>query len=267
MSAQRVIVIGGSAAGPKAAAKIRRLDQSAEITIVQKDPDLSMASCGYPYYVGGVFDDRNELLATPTGVVRDPAFFFKAKNITALTGTEVTHIDREAKTVSMRDLAAGTESTLPYDKLVIATGARPVMPPVPGVELDGISTLQSMKDADFLRKVRDDGEIKRAVMVGGGLIGIETCEALQLAGIKVTVVEMLPQILKFLDLQLAKLLENHVRSMSADVITDNGVAAFLGKDGKLTAVKLAQWHGAAVRAGGGGHRGAPERGAGSGCRP
>ncbi|MCK5804981.1 MAG: FAD-dependent oxidoreductase [Lentisphaeria bacterium] len=239
MSVQHIVVIGGSAAGPKTASKIRRLDQDVEITIIQSGPDLSMASCGYPYYVGGVFDDRNQLLATPTGAVRNPAFFFKAKGIEAMTGTEVTNIDRAAKVVSMRDVATGTESVMKYDKLVVSTGATAVMPPVPGIDLEGITTLQSMHDADFLRKVRDEGKIKHAVIVGGGLIGIETCEALQLAGIKVTVVEMLPQILKFLDFQLAKLLENHVRSMNADVITDNGVAAFLGEDNKLTAIKLA----------------------------
>ena len=85
---KRIVVIGGSAAGPKAAAKARRMDQHAEVTIIQKSPDLSMASCGYPYYVGGFFDDRNQLLCTPTGVVRDPTFFLNAKGIQALTETE-----------------------------------------------------------------------------------------------------------------------------------------------------------------------------------
>lgn len=239
MSMKRIVVIGGSAAGPKAAAKARRLDQHAEITIIQKDPDLSMASCGYPYYVGGFFDDRNELLSTPTGVVRDPKFFFNAKGIKAMTRTEVTEIDRRAKRLSYRDLASDAVSELEYDKLVIATGATPAMPPVPGTDLEGITTLQSMRDADFLRRVRDEGSIKQAVIIGGGLIGIETCEALHLAGIRITVVEMLPQILKFLDLQLAKLLENHVKGHAADVITGNGVAEFLGTDGCIKAVKLA----------------------------
>ena len=238
MAPKRIIVIGGSAAGPKAAAKARRMDQNAEITIIQKEPDLSMASCGYPYFVGGFFDDRNQLLCTPTGVVRDPNFFFNAKAITAKTNTEVTAVDRQAKTVTCRDLRSDEESTMEYDKMVIATGATPLMPPIPGIDLEGITTLQSMRDADFLRRVRDEGTIKKAAIIGGGLIGIETCEALQLAGIKITVIEMLPQILKFLDWQLAKLLENHVKSQAADVITDNGVAEFLGTDGRISAVKL-----------------------------
>jgi len=235
---RRILVIGGSAAGPKAAARARRLDENADITLIQKDQDLSMASCGYPYYVGGVFDNRNQLLCTPTGVVRDPIFYMNAKKITALTRTEATSIDRKAKTVACRDLITGETKVMPYDKLIIATGAKPRMPPLPGIDLDGITTLQSMQDADTLRKVRDEGKVKKAVVVGGGLIGMETCEALHLAGIEITVIELLPQVLTFLDWQLAKVLEQHVRDNAAIVITDQSVAEFLGEDGKLVGVKL-----------------------------
>ena len=235
---RKIIVIGGSAAGPKAAAKARRIDNDAQVVILQKDGDLSMASCGYPYYVGGCFDDRNQLLCTPAGAVRNPMFYLNAKDIEARVNTEVTHIDRTGKTLSYKNLATGETGTMPYDKLIVATGAIPRMPPVPGVELDGITTLQSMKDADFLRAIRDEGRIKKAVVIGGGLIGIETCEALQLAGIEITVIELLPQLLTFLDWELAKLVENHVRSNGANVITDNGIAAFLGENGRLTGVKL-----------------------------
>lgn len=235
---KKIIVIGGSAAGPKAAAKARRLDENAEIVIIQKAPDLSMASCGYPYYVGGFFNDRNQLLCTPTGVVRDPKFYLNAKGIVARTETEALKIDKKKKTVLVKDLKIGTEESLPYDKLIICTGAVPKRPPIPGADLAGITTLQSMQDADYLRKVRDDKIIKKAVIIGGGLIGIETCEALQLAGIEITVIEMLPQLLTFLDWELAKLVENHVRCQKANVITDNGIAEFLGENGRLTGVKL-----------------------------
>ncbi len=235
---KRIIVIGGSAAGPKAAAKARRIDNDAEVIIIQKDPDLSMASCGYPYYVGGYFNDRNQLLCTPTGVVRSPMFYLNAKDIDARVNTEVTNIDAKNHKILFKNLASGEEGDLSYDKLIIATGSVPRMPPVPGADLEGITTLQSMKDADFLRKVRDEGKIKKAVVIGGGLIGIETCEALQLAGIEITVIELLPQLLTFLDWELAKLVENHVRSKGANVITDNGIAAFLGENGKLAGVKL-----------------------------
>lgn len=235
---KKIIVIGGSAAGPKAAARARRLDESAEITIIQKAPDLSMASCGYPYYVGGFFDDRNMLLCTPTNVVRDPQFFLNAKGINARTETEALAIDRDAKTLLIKNLKTGTEELLSYDKLIITTGTIPKKPKIKGVDLEGITTLQSMQDADFLRKVRDEGVIKKAVVIGGGLIGIETCEALQLAGIEITVIEMLPQLLTFLDWEMAKLVEGHVRNKEANVITDNGIAEFLGENGKLIGVKL-----------------------------
>lgn len=238
-SPRRIIVVGGSAAGPKAAARARRLDEQAEIVILERGPDLSMASCGYPYYVGGVFDDRNMLLTTPAGTVRNPTFYLKAKGIIARTGTEVTAIDRAAKAVTIRDVETGQQEKLTYDKLVLATGAKPKLPPIPGIDLAGVTTLQSIKDADFLRKVRDEGKTRKAVIVGGGLIGIETCEALHLAGIEITVVELLPQILTFLDWQLAKLVELHVRSKGANVIVDNGVAEFLGQDGRLNGLKLA----------------------------
>ena len=235
---KRIIIIGGSAAGPKSAAKARRIDNDAEVIILQKEADLSMASCGYPYYVGGYFNDRNALLCTPTGVVRNPLFYLNAKDIDARVNTEVTDINTKNHSVSFKNAVSGETATLTYDKLIIATGAVPRMPPVPGTDLDGITTLQSMKDADFLRKIRDEGRIKKAVVIGGGLIGIETCEALQLAGIEITVIELLPQLLTFLDWELAKLVENHVKSKGANVITENGIAAFLGEEGTLTAVKL-----------------------------
>jgi NADPH-dependent 2,4-dienoyl-CoA reductase/sulfur reductase-like enzyme/rhodanese-related sulfurtransferase len=238
MSKKRIIVIGGSAAGPKAAAKARRMDNDAEVVIIQKDPDLSMASCGYPYYIGGFFEDRNQLLCTPAGVVRNPQFYLNAKDIDARTSMEVIGIDRKARTVSFRNLLTGETGILGYDKLIIATGSVPRMPDVPGIDLEGITTLQTMKDVDYLRKIRDEKKIRKAVVIGGGLIGIETCEALQLAGIEITVIELLPQLLTFLDWELAKLVENHVKSKSANVVTNNGIAAFLGESGRLTGVKL-----------------------------
>ncbi|OPY62840.1 MAG: NADH peroxidase [Syntrophorhabdaceae bacterium PtaU1.Bin034] len=235
---KKIIVIGGSAAGPKAAARARRLDQDAEIILIQKDADLSMASCGYPYYVGGFFDDRNQLLSTSVGVIRNPVYYLNAKGIEARIQAEATKIDRERKTVTCRNVITHKTELLEYDKLIVATGSTANIPNVPGKDLRGITTLKSMEDADFLRRIRDEGRIKRAAVVGGGLIGVETCEALQLAGIEITVIELLPQILMFLDWQLAKILEDHIRSKAANVITGNGISQFLGEDGVLTAVKL-----------------------------
>jgi NADPH-dependent 2,4-dienoyl-CoA reductase/sulfur reductase-like enzyme/rhodanese-related sulfurtransferase len=239
MTTKKIVVIGGSAAGAKAAAKARRLDEFAEITIVQKAPDLSMASCGYPYYVGGTFNDRSQLLCTPAGVVRDPVFFQKAKKITALVETEVVAIKRAEKQVVCRNLKTGEEQTLAYDKLVIAAGARANMPPIPGIKLAGVTTLLSMADTDYLRKICDDKQVKQAVVIGGGLIGVEACEALQGSGIQVTVVEAVDQVLTFLDWDLAKLVENHIKAKGAKVLTGIGVKEFVGENGKLTGVKLA----------------------------
>lgn len=239
MEKKRIVVIGGSAAGPKAAAKARRLDEQADIVIVQKGADLSMASCGYPYYVGGFFDDRSQLLATPAGVVRNPTYYLNAKNIQARVRTEALDIDRTNKQVRVKDLGDGSEETLAYDRLILATGAVPRVPAVPGSDLAGITTLQSMEDADFLRRVRDEKKITRAVVIGGGLIGIETCEALELAGIEITIIELLPQLLTFLDPEMARLVENTLRAKGIHIVTGNGVAAFLGEEGRLTGVKLA----------------------------
>jgi NADPH-dependent 2,4-dienoyl-CoA reductase/sulfur reductase-like enzyme/rhodanese-related sulfurtransferase len=234
----RIVVIGGSAAGPKAAAKARRMDEFAEITLIQREPDLSMASCGFPYYVGGTFDDRNLLICTPAGIVRDPGFFEKAKRINALVETEAVGIDRAEQTVTYRHLPTGNQQTIAYDRLVIATGAKPLRPPVPGIGLQGVTTLHSLADADFLRSVRDNKKAAKAVVVGGGLIGFEVCEALRLAGIHTTVIEKTRQILPFLDPDLSKLVENHIRAHGPDIIVGNGVAEFLGEDGRLTGVKL-----------------------------
>ncbi len=234
---KNIVIVGGSAAGPKVASKIRRHDQKVEITIVQKGKYLSMASCGYPYFVGGVFDDPNLLISTPTGVPRDPGFFSSVKDIQALTETEVIAIDRKNKTARIKDLRKGTESNLPYDKLVLTTGATPIKPRIPGIELDGIDSLQSMEDAVRLKDLVKNKKAKKAVIIGGGLIGIETCEAMQLAGIEITVVEMLDQILPFLDWEMAKLVENHMRSKGVKVVTGKGVAKILG-DGKVSGVEL-----------------------------
>ncbi len=239
MQNKKIVVIGGSAAGAKAAAKARRLDQHAEITIIQKDPDLSMASCGYPYYVGGTFSDRNQLIATPTGVVRDPFFFEKTKNIKALTETECIAIDRKNKTIACKDLKSDEECTIEYDKLVLAMGASARNIPVAGRELEGITTLLSMQDTDYLHDACKSGAVKRAVIIGGGLIGVEASEALVACGIAVTLIEMEEQVLTFLDKQLAMLVGNHMAAKSVDLRTGMKLENFVGTDGKLTGVQLA----------------------------
>ncbi|BAH76114.1 FAD-dependent oxidoreductase [Solidesulfovibrio magneticus] len=239
MSRKRIVVIGGTAAGPKAAARAKRLDENADVTLLQKAPNLSMASCGYPYYVAGSVKERDKLLATPAGVVRDPAFFAGAKGVAALTGTEVTAIDRAAHTIAWKRAASGETGHLPYDKLIIATGSSPKIPPIPGRELAGVTTLASLEDADLLREKAKAMPGGRAVIVGGGLIGMETCEALTDAGLAVTVVEALPQILGFLDPELALLVANHAKAKGAAVLTGVGLSEILGANGAVSGVRLA----------------------------
>lgn len=239
MAKRRIVVIGGSAAGAKAAAKARRIDPIAEVTLIQREADLSMASCGYPYYISGLFDERNALLATPTGVVRNPQFFHKAKRITALIGTEVIGIDRQRKQVLCYDLKKESEHLLQYDKLIVCTGATARVLPVSGQEFEGVTTLLSMADTDYLRKVNDDKLVKHAVILGGGLIGIETAEALRSSGMEITLIEMAEDILTFLDPQLAKLTANHMRAKGVEVLTGKAVSAILGEAGKVVGVKLA----------------------------
>jgi NADPH-dependent 2,4-dienoyl-CoA reductase/sulfur reductase-like enzyme/rhodanese-related sulfurtransferase len=239
MPAQNIVVIGGTAAGPKAAARAKRLAPDASVTLLQKSPELSMASCGYPYYVAGEVKSRDALLATPAGVVRDPAFFAGAKGVAALVGTEATAIDRTNKTVAWKNLATGQTGHLPYDKLILATGSKPKMPPIPGRELAGVTTLASLEDADGLRAIAEAKKDKPAVIIGGGLIGMETCEALITAGMTVTVVEALPQILSFLDPELALLVGKHAKAKGAAIITGVGLAEILGQDGQVRAARLA----------------------------
>lgn len=237
---KNIVIIGGSAAGPKAAAKARRMDQEAEITIIQKDKYLSMASCGFPYYIGGVFDDRNQLIETPTGVTRDSSFFLNVKNINALVETEVTKIDRKNKKVIAYDNANRKEIEVKYDKLVIATGSDAIIPNIEGKELDGVTALKSMEDAEYLKQIVVEKKIKNAVVVGGGLIGIETTEALKLANIKITIIEKMDQILPFLDWEIAKLVEKHIKSKGSKVITNSAITKILGKNGKVSGVETSK---------------------------
>lgn len=238
MVSKRIVVIGGTAAGPKAASRIKRLDQAAEVTLLQKAPELSMASCGYPYYVEGLFKERDKLLSTPAGVVRNPAFFAGAKGFTALVGTEAMAIDRKAKTVSWTN-SSGETGLLPYDKLIICTGSVAKMPPIPGRERQGVTTLHSMKDADDMRAWAETAKGKKVVIVGGGLIGIEASEALCKAGAEVTVVEALPQLLGFLDTEMALLIENHAKAKGVKILTGKALKSIEGEDSAVCGVKLA----------------------------
>ena len=149
--AMKVVIIGGVAAGPKVASRIIRLMPDAEVTIVEKGKLLSYAGCGLPYYVSGVVKEQAELMSTPVGVVRDPVFFQKVKNVHVMNQTEAVKVDRAGKRVQVKDVNNGEESWLDYDKLVFATGAAPVVPPIPNIELENIFTLHGVHDAEGIK--------------------------------------------------------------------------------------------------------------------
>ncbi|MGB2822225.1 MAG: FAD-dependent oxidoreductase [Phycisphaerae bacterium] len=233
--AMRVVVVGGVAAGPKAASKILRLRPDAEVTVVEKGKLLSYAGCGLPYYISDVVKEQKELMATPVGTVRDAVFFRKVKNVHVMNETEAMEIDRPGKRVRVRDLGDGKESWLDYDKLVLATGACPVVPPVGGADMDGVFTLHGVQDAEGIKQVLADGKAHDAVIVGGGLIGVEITESLVQKGCRVTIVEMLPQTLSVLDWEMARLVEQHMESHGVKVLTNTKVERFEG-DGRVSAV-------------------------------
>lgn len=223
----KVIVIGGVAAGPKAASRINRLCADAEITLIEKGELLSYAGCGLPYYISGQVKDSKELMSTPTGTVRDTAFFKKVKNATVLNHTEATAINRERKTVTVKN-RTGEEQILPYDKLVLATGAESAVPPIPGVELGNIYNLKDIHDADAIKATLAEHKAINAVIVGGGLIGVEVAEAFSGMGCRITIVEFLPQILGMMDPEMAALVENHFEAKGVKVQTGTRVTAFTG---------------------------------------
>ncbi len=231
----KVVIIGGVAAGPKTASKINRLCPDAEVTIVEKGEFLSYAGCGLPYYISGVVKEQKELMATPVGTVRDSVFFQKVKNVNVLNRTEATAIDRENQTVTIRR-QDGSEALLNYDKLVLATGASAVKPPIPGLELGNIFSLKGVEDAEAIKAKLAEHSAPNVVIVGGGLIGVEVAEAFVETGCRVTMVEFLPHILPILDPEMAILVEKYFNSKGVKIMTGTKVTGFDGDNGVVSKV-------------------------------
>ena len=230
MDSKKIVIIGGVAAGPKAAARARRRDPNAEITIVDRGELFSYAGCGMPFYIEGLIEDINELMCTPIGVVRDASFFKKVKNIHVLGTTEAIKIDRSNRKLVVKNLKLKEEHELDYDKLVIATGAYPIIPPIDGIELGKVYQLNKPTDAQAIKKTLDEGS-KKIVIIGGGLIGLETCGAFVSRDCQVTIIEMLPQILPgLLDFEMAQLLANYLKDLGVNVRTSEKVTKLEGDD-------------------------------------
>lgn len=214
---QKLVVIGAVAAGTKAAAKARREHPDWDIVVLEQGDDISYAGCGLPYFIGDVIKERSEL------VVRTPQAFKEAFGINVLTKHEALDIDVEAKKVVARDLVSGEIKEFPYDKLVIATGASPVVPPVPGIDLEGVYTVRKVSDAERIREVLGEGP---AVVVGGGMIGLEVAENLKIRGVDVTVVELMDQILPGFDFEMASLVRKHMEANGVTIYTGEKVQSF-----------------------------------------
>ena len=227
---KNIIVIGGVALGPKAACRCMRLDPEAKVTLFDENTLISYGGCGIPYFVGGDIQNVKELCSTPYQTLRNADFFKSMKGFDVHTRTRVTKIDRQAKTVTARSLDTGEEKTYPYDKLVLATGAKPRMPNVPGGDLENVFTLTKLEAADAIKALIEKGKISSAVVVGGGFIGLEAAVAMaDMWGVKVAVVEMMDHILPgVLDSEYAHMATHDLAAHGVEVYTGEQVVRMEG---------------------------------------
>jgi NADPH-dependent 2,4-dienoyl-CoA reductase/sulfur reductase-like enzyme/rhodanese-related sulfurtransferase len=233
---REIVVVGGGAAGLKAASRARRRDEEAEITVLEKGEYPSLGRCGLPYYVEGFVHDISNLMETLSGDVRDEEYFKKVKNINVLTKTEALSIDRKKRAIKIS--RNGRDDELNYDYLVLATGAKPVRLRVKGVDADGIFSLTSAEDALKITEMWMDDSIESAVIIGGGLIGLETAEALERLDIDVTIVELKNQLLwNSFDFEMAELVRKCIIREGVKVLTSTTVQEFITEDGKVKAVR------------------------------
>ena len=234
---QRIVVIGGVAAGLKAAAKVRRLDAEAQITVLERGELVSYGACGLPYFIGGEVEQVRQLMSSPSGTLRTPEFFKKAKNLDVLTRMEAVAIEREAKIVHALNLETGAKQQFAYDKLVLATGASPLKPAWPGVEKENIFHVWRPQDAAAIRRGLETQKYEKAVVIGAGLIGLEIAEALRMWDVDVTVVEMKNQLFPaLLDEDMAQELELSLAAKGLQFLKEEAVEAF-GGDAQVREVK------------------------------
>ncbi len=235
---EKILVVGGVALGPKAACRCKRLMPDAQITLVDENELISYGGCGIPYYVSGEIQNLDDLRSTPYHTVRDPAFFQAMKGLNVRTRTRALAIDRAAKTLLVKDLNSGKEEKLPYDKLVLATGASPRMPPVEGKDLNNVLSLTRLEAAGAIRAACQEGKVTEAVIVGGGFIGLEAAVALaDMWGVKVSVVEMMDQILPgVLSHSLALMAAHDCQAHKVDVHVSEKVLRIEDTDGAVSAV-------------------------------
>ncbi len=215
---ENIVIIGGVAGGASFAARARRLDENARITLIERGPDVSFANCGLPYFIGGEITDRSRL------AVQTPESLQAMLNLEVKTRTEALSIDRERKVVKTRNIETGAEAEEPYDRLVLAPGAAPIRPPMPGIEHDKILTLRNLQDMDRINTAAETAQ--DVLIIGAGFIGLEMAEQLVRKGKSVTVVELQPQVLPVLDPDMTRPVEDELRSNGVDLVLGDGIKQF-----------------------------------------
>ena len=224
---KKILIVGGVAGGASAAARLRRLDETAEIIMFERGNYISFANCGLPYYIGGEIKNRDDLL------LQTPESFEKRFNVEVRIRNEVTGIDTEKKQINVKNLSTGTTYTESYDKLILSPGAEPVKPPIPGVDSDRIFTLRNVPDTDLINDFIDKHEPKRAVIVGAGYIGLEMAENLRRRGMLVAIVEMVDQVLPVMDKEMAGFIQPELHKHNIALWLDDAVANFRPSNSKL----------------------------------
>jgi NADPH-dependent 2,4-dienoyl-CoA reductase/sulfur reductase-like enzyme/rhodanese-related sulfurtransferase len=217
MEVKKLIIVGGVAGGASAAAKARRCSEEVEIIMYEKGPDISYANCGLPYYLSGVIKRREDLLITTA------EFFRRRFRVDARPRNEVVQIDRDKKRVVVKNLDTGHMAEESYDRLILAPGSHPMIPPVSGMDLPFVHTLKTLEDTDRIYRYLQEKKPRRAVVVGGGLIGVEAIENLVLKGLETTVVELAPQLLTFLDWEMAEKVRWHVQHKGVNLYLSEGL--------------------------------------------
>jgi NADPH-dependent 2,4-dienoyl-CoA reductase/sulfur reductase-like enzyme/rhodanese-related sulfurtransferase len=224
---EKIIIIGGVAAGATAAAKVRRLSPEANIIMLEAGPDISFANCGLPYYIGGDIKSRSKL------ILQSPESFNEQYNVEVHTHTMVTAIDRTNRKIMALDVRNGETRTYEYDKLILAQGGRPVKPEIPGADAEHVFSLWTLEDMDNIHRFIEEEEPATAVVIGGGFIGLEMVEALVKRGMEVHVVEMMPHVMGIMDPEIAGFIQQEMLSYGVKIHTNKGVTTINPNSVKL----------------------------------
>jgi len=225
--AKRVVIVGAVALGPKVACRLRRLDSEVQITVIDRDNLISYGGCGIPYYVGGDINDLEDLYSTTSHAVRDRQFFSDCKGVSIRTEMEALAIDRPNRRLLVKDLRNGEEGYLPYDKLVLATGAMPARVPIPGCDLPRVFTVSNLHQAERIKSLMKEGKVGRAVVIGAGAIGVELSEALtDLWGVETTLIEKDGKVLPLvLGKNIARIVKHQLEEHGVRVLLKTQVQA------------------------------------------